>query len=265
MFVRPAHLAFALTLASPAAAIAQGFEYAPSVGQYRVTSSVKGAQEVMGQKTEFETSSNQLLSVAVTRAHKDTLNMTATLDSISMVGLMGMTPPGLDKLAGVKVVSKLSPFGAVYSSEGPKEADVPNATQLTEEVSRILPRIRMKLAGGVAWTDTTTGKVKQNGIDIDRQVVSKFFVSGDTTVGGEKSWTIARESNTSLSGSGAPQGQPMTMEGTSAGKGTLFVSKKGVFVGMSNEEQVNIKIVLAANGMEVGITQTANTKVEKVK
>ena len=265
MFPRPRHFIIALTLATPTAAVAQTFEYAPSTSQYRITSATKGAQEVMGQKQDFETSSKQLLTVAIARSHKDTLAMTATLDSISVVGLMGMTPPGLEKLVGVKVTSKLSPFGLVYSAVGPKEEDVPNATQLTDEMSRILPRIRVKLASGASWTDTTTGKVKQNGIDIDRHVVSKFTVIGDTTVAGEKSWKISRDATTTMSGSGAPQGQPMTMEGTSAGKGTLLVSQKGVFVGMSNEEQVNIKIVLAANGMEVGITQTANTTVEKIK
>lgn len=265
MFARATHLALALTLAVPTAAIGQSFEYAPSTGQYRITSVTKGSQEAMGQKNDFETSSNQLLSVTVVRAHKDTLDLTATLDSISMVGPMGMTPPGLDKLVGVKVTSKLAPFGLVYSTQGPKEEDVPNATQLTDEMSRIFPRIRAKLMTGAGWTDTTTGKVKQGGIDIDRKVVSKFVVVGDTIVGGEKSWKITRESTASFSGSGAPQGQPMTMEGTSAGKGTVFMSQRGVFVGMNNEEQVNIKIILAANGMEVGVVQTANTKVEKVK
>jgi hypothetical protein len=57
----------------------------------------------------------------------------------------------------------------------------------------------------------------------------------------------------------------MTMEGTANGKGTLFVSQKGVFVGSEQEDQANIKIVLAANGMEIGVTTTANTKVEKLK
>jgi hypothetical protein len=57
----------------------------------------------------------------------------------------------------------------------------------------------------------------------------------------------------------------MTMEGTSTGKATLVVSQKGQFVGSQQEDQANIKIVLAANNMEIGVTTTANTKVEKVK
>lgn len=265
MFARSSRVALALSLALPAAAVAQGFEYAPGTARYRLTSTTKGAQEAMGQKQEFESSNSQLLSITVARPAKDTLAMTAVIDSIAAVGPMGMVPPGLDKLLGIKVVAKLSPFGAVYSSEGPKDTTIANVGQITEEMGRFLPRIRGRLTAGSSWTDTTAGKVKQNGIDIDRQVIAKYTVLGDTTIGGEKAWKIARETTTSLSGSGAPQGQPMTMEGVSNGKGTLFMSTKGVFVGSTSEDQANIKITLAANGMEIGVTTTANTKVEKVK
>lgn len=264
MFARPG-LALALSLALPAAAVAQGFEYAPNTGQYRITSKATGAQEAMGQKQEFETSNNQLVTVTLTRPTKDTLAMTLVLDSIAVVGPMGMTPPGLDKLIGMKVVAKLSPFGAFYSAEAPKDTTVASASQITEGLSNFLPRIRGKLASGTTWTDTTSGKVSQNGFDIERRVITKFTVAGDTTVGAEKSWKIARETNTSLSGSGTPQGQPATMEGTSNAKGTLLVSQKGVFVGSQSEDQSNVKIVLAANGMEIGVTSTVNTTVEKVK
>lgn len=267
MFARPspARLALATMLAFPAVAAAQSFEYAPGSGRYRLTSTTKGAQEAMGQKQEFETNNSQLLTVTLARAAKDTVAMTVVLDSISAVGPMGMTPPGLDKLLGIKVSAKLSPFGAVYSAEGPSDTTIANVAQITEEMGRFLPRIRGRLAAGSSWTDTTTGSLKQNEMDIERQVVARYTVVGDTTVGGEKAWKIARETTTSLAGSGAPQGQPMTMEGTSNGKGTVLVSQKGVFVGSEQEDQARIKITLAANGMEIGVTTSATTKVEKVK
>jgi hypothetical protein len=265
MFGRSTRRALALAIALPVVAGAQSFEYAPGTGQYRLTSSTKGAQEAMGQKQEFESSNSQLLSVTVARPSKDTMAVTVVLDSITAVGPMGMVPPGLDKLVGIKVVTKLSPFGAVYSAQGPTDTTIANVQQITDEISRFLPRVRGRLAPQSSWTDTTSGKVKQNGLDIDRQVIAKYTVLGDTSVAGGKAWKIARETNTSLSGSGAPQGQPMTMEGTATGKGTLLLSQKGVFVGSSSEDQANIKITLAANGMEIGVTTTANTKVEKIK
>ncbi len=275
MFAPPARLSLALSLALPAAAVAQGslaqrpapgdrFEYAPGTAQYRITSKTKAAQEMMGQKQEFESTNSQLLSITVARASQDTLAVALVLDSISAMGPMG-PPPGLDKLSGVKVLAKLAPFGGVYSAVGPTDDSIPNGSQVTDEMSRFLPKIRAKLAAGATWTDTTTGKAKQSGLDVDRKVVATYTVIGDTTVGGEKSWKVARATNTTLSGSGTSQGQPMTMEGTSNGKGTLFLSQKGVFVGAENEEAASIKIVLAADGVEIGVTTTANTKIEKVK
>lgn len=264
MFARPSPLALALSIALPATAIAQGFEYSPGSAQYRITLKTKAAQETMGQKQEFESSSNQLLSVSIARPAKDTLAMTVVLDSISSVSPMGPTP-GLDKLVALKVVSKLSPTGAYYSSVVPSQDSIPNAGQLAEAMGSFLPRIGAKPGPGATWTDTTTGKAKQGGIDIDRRTISKYTVVGDTTVSGEKSWKINRETNTTLSGSGTAQGQPMTMEGSSTGKGAVFVSQKGVFVGGEGVEDASIKIVMAANGMEIGVTTTTNTKVEKVK
>lgn len=261
----PASLAFILTLALPAAAVAQGFEYAPGTGQYRIATTTKGVREMMGQKQEDESSSNQLMTVTLTRPVKDTMAMTVVLDSLSMVGPMGMTPPGLDKLLGMKVTAKLSPYGMFYSAEAPKDSSMAGGNQIVEGLRGFLPRLHGKLAPGATWTDTIAGKVNQGPFELERRVISKFTVVGDTTVRGEKIWKIARESNTSLSGSGAPQGQPATMEGTSSAKGTILVSPKGVFVGSNSEDQANIKVVLAATGMEIGITQTANTKIEKVK
>ncbi len=264
MFRRSLPLAFALCLALPATIIAQGFEYAASAGQYRVTSAVTGTQEAMGQTQEFTSSSNQVFTLTVARAHRDTLLVTTVVDSIAVVNPMGMTPPGLDKLIGLRVLARTSPFGLLYSAEGPPDS-IPEASQLTDELSRVLPRIRGPLASGVTWTDTSARVVKQNGLDINRHVISTYTVLGDTTVGGETSWNIGRESQSVMSGSGAPQGQAMTLEGTAKGKGHVVISRGGVYVGSASTDEVNLKVVIAANGMEIGIVQNANTTVQKVK
>ena len=265
MLARFGRLAVVTCLAAPSVLLAQRFEYAAGTGQYRVSSKTKGAQEAMGQKQEFESSDNQVITVNISRQARDTLAMTVVIDSINVVGPMGMTPPGLDKIPGVKIMAKLAPYGAVYSSVGPADDSIPQGSQMTDQASRFLPRIRVALAPGASWTDTTTGKIKQGGVDVDRRSIATYTVVGDTTIANDKAWKIARTSVTSLTGSGTNQGQPMTMEGTSNGKATLWVSQKGVFVGSNNEEQASVKIVLAANGMEVGVTTTANTTIQKVK
>jgi hypothetical protein len=264
MFARTGRLALFLLAGAPAAAMAQ-FSYAPGTSQYRITSSMKGAQEVMGQRQEMESSSNQLITVAVARANRDTLQVTTTMDSIVVVGPMGMTPPGVDKMRGAKVVARVSPTGQVYSVTMPVPDSIQDAANLTYEMSNVLPKMRGNAAAGATWTDTTSRKVTNGGIELDRSTIATYTVAGDTTVSGQKAWKVARTSKTTLSGSGAQGGQPMTVEGTSQGNGAMFVTANGNFLGYTNQEMVNLKVVLAANGMEVGITQDATTKVEKVK
>jgi hypothetical protein len=264
MSARSTRLALALMIALPATVVAQGFEYAPGASQYRVTQNAKITQDMMGQKTEIETKVDQLLSVTIARASKDTLAVTAVIDSITASNNMGMPVPPLAQILGLKVTSKISPAGVVYSTEPPKDAS-PMAAQFTESLGGFLPKLRGALAKGSTWTDTTTGKTKQFGLDVDRRTVSKYTVVGDTTVAGEKSWRVDRENNIALSGAGTSQGQAMTLEGTSTGKGSMFVTPKGVFLAGEGVDESNVKIVLAASGAEVNVTGTTNTKVAKVK
>lgn len=265
MSVSTGRLALLLVLAVPATAVAQNFSYATGTSQYRITTSMKGAQEAMGQRQEVESSSNQLLTLAVSRAGRDTLEVTATIDSIAVVGPMGMTPPGMDKIPGTKIRSRISPTGQVYSATGPSPDSLPNATQLIEEVSNIFPKLRQSLASGAAWTDTVTRKGNQGGIDLERKIIVNYQVTGDTTVAGQKGMKVSRKTSTAISGSGAQGGQPMTVEGTSTGAGVVVVTPSGQLLGFVTDEQVNLKVLLAANGMEVGVTQNATTKLEKVK
>lgn len=264
MSSRSRWLALALAVACPLPGLAQGFAYAPSSGQFRITATTKGAQEMMGQRQDYERSSNRLISLTVRRPATDTLVMTAVVDSISVVGPMGMTPPGVDQLRGATVVSKLSPNGILYTAEGPDTASVPLAGQLTEELSRILPRIHAVLAPGASWTDTTTIAAKQGGMTLSRRLSATYTVVGDTTVGSEKSWKISRETTTAISGSGDQGGQQMTLEGTSSGKGIVVISQASVYLGMAVDEQTDIKVVLAANGMEIGVTESTSARVEKI-
>ena len=265
MFAGRGRLALALSLALPGAALAQGFEYAPATGTYRVVQTTKAAQDVMGQKQEIESTSNQVISVTVSRASKDTVALSLVLDSISATNSMGMPTTMIERFKGMKVAAKISPVGAFYSAQGPTEEALPNATSMTDAMGKFFPKLRRTLVKGDSWADTTTGTVKQNGMDIERKTFSRYTVEGDTTVGSEKSLKVVRVDSTTMTGSGNGPSGPMTMEGTTKGKGAIVVSPKGIFLGAAATEEAVLKIVLASNGMEIGVTQNATTKVEKIK
>jgi hypothetical protein len=255
----------ALAVAVPALAGAQGFEYAAGTSQYRVVQATKAAQEVMGQKQEIESQSTQVMSVKLTRATKDTLAVDITLDTIFTSNSVGMPTNAVDKFIGMKVAAKMSPIGIFYSASGPTEQALPNSSSMTESLGKFFPRLRTTLQKGASWTDTTTGKVSQGGLDIERKTVSHYTVEGDTTVASTKTWKIVRRDSTTMSGSGNTANGPMTMEGTTKGLGAIFVTPTGQFLGVDASEDATLKLVLSANGMEIGVTQSATTKVEKIK
>lgn len=262
MFAGSRRIALALTFAMGATAQAQGFEYAPGTATYRISQSTKATQEAMGQKNEMEGTSSQVLTVALARSAKDTLTMNVTVDSIS--SSMGM-PQMLERFMGLMVTAKLSPVGSVYSSKPGNDKGGAEAAPLTQALGGFLPTLRPRLNKGASWQDTSVAKLNQNGLEIERKTVSTYRVEGDTTIAGQASWKIARADSITMSGSGNTANGPMTMEGTSKSNGTLFVTSKGVYLGGEGTEDAQLRFVVAANGMELGMTQSSRTKIEKVK
>jgi hypothetical protein len=262
MFAGSCRIAVAFTVVLGAAAQAQSFEYAPGTATYRVSQSTKATQEAMGQKNEMEGTSSQVLTVALAKSAQDTLTMNVTVDSIS--SSMGM-PQMLERFMGLMVTAKLSPAGNVYSSKAANDKGGAEAAPLLHALGGFLPELRPRLNKGATWTDTSVAKLTQNGLDIERKTVSTYRVDGDTTIAGQASWKIARADSIVMSGSGNTANGPMTMEGTSKSNGMLFVTSKGVYLGGEGTEDAKLRFVVAANGMELGMTQNSRTKVERVK
>ena len=267
MIARPRLFVVALALVLPSRVAAQGFEYAPGNAQFRVTQKTKISQEMMGQKNDVETNAMQLFSMTLTRPSRDTVLATYVMDSVFATTPMGAPVPALERYKGMKVEVKATPTGAlVYSVKGPTEAEVQNAGPLVTAFGTYLPRMRPTLATGATWADTTAGKLNQFGIELDRKIISRAEVLKDTTVSGTMAWKVLRTDTTTIAGTGVGQGgQAMSMEGGSVGKTTFYMTPKGMLLGAEGVEAGSVRVVLSSNGMEITITTSADTKVEKVK
>jgi len=240
------------------------FRYAPGTSQYRLTAVNKVTQEAQGQKLHQEVTSEQKLTVVLGRQSRDTLSFAVTLDSARVQTSAGPAPD-LSSLMGLRVTGALSPLGVVYVTKAPEGSTSPIVGPIAEELSRFLPRLRAGLAIGTTWTDTTSGKVNQMGISLDRRAVSTSKVVGDTTYEGERAWRIERATQTTFAGTGTSEGQPLTLEGSSQGADNFFVTHKGVYLGGMMNNAATIKVTLVANGTEVGLTQNQNTTITRVK
>ena len=263
MKLRSLPAAAAAALLGPALLDAQRFEYAPGTSKYRLTAVNTVTQEAQGQKVEQEVTSEQKLTVVLGRRGPDTLSFAVTLDSAKVSTSLGPAPD-LTALLGLTVTGALSPLGSVYTSKAPEARGAELAGPLADEMTRFLPRLRQALAIGATWTDTTAGKVTQNGMSLNRTVITTSKVVGDTTYQGERAWRIDRTSQAAFAGTGTSDGQALTLEGTAKGADNLYVARRGVYLGGLMTNAASIKVTVA-NGLEVGLTQKQNTTITRVR
>jgi len=261
MNVRLALLSSALVALSVRAG-AQGIEYADGTTRYRVSTSTTGSQVTPLGSSKFELGVQQQITLNLARQAKDTLRATVTLDSISLTGAASVAD--VSTLRGAKFVSLVSPTGRVYSTTSPTGVD-PMAAQLAEGIVRILPSYHPNLKQGVTWADTSTGKVMQQGMELDRTVVSNFTVEHDTTIGGVRAFKVARVTSVKAAGSGTPQGTPVSMESSSTSNGTFYLSATGVFLGATSVDDVNLRLKILAQGAEISLKQNAQTRIEPIQ
>lgn len=261
MIARAAALSVAL-LTSAVVARAQGIEYADGTTRYRVSTTTKGSQTTPLGNSDFELGVHQLVTLNLVHQAKDTIVATVTLDSISLTGAAAIAD--VSALRGARFVSLVSPTGRIYSTKSPESTN-PLVSQLAEGIARFLPTYRPNLKAGASWSDTTSGRVNQQGMDLDRTVVSNFRVEQDTTIDGVKAFKVARVTSVKANGSGTPQGTPVSMESSSTSNGAFFVSTNGVFLGGSSNDDVNLTLKILAQGAEISMKQIARTTIEPLR
>ena len=102
-------------------------------------------------------------------------------------------------------------------------------------------------------------------MELDRTIVSHFTVEHDTTIGGVKAFKVARVTSVRAAGGGSTPGTPVSMESSSTSHGAFFVSTKGVFLGGSSNDDVNLTLRIIAQDAEISMKQNAQTKIEPIQ
>ena len=134
-------------LVAPVAAQGTLGPYAPAAAKYHMTGNQKTSQTMMGQAQEFETTTNQLLSLAVAKAG-DALTLTMTLDSATVTTTAPTGVPDLSEAIGLKFVGGMALDGKVASSQVTDKAGAPSTSQFAANMRSILPRLRLGAAKG---------------------------------------------------------------------------------------------------------------------
>jgi hypothetical protein len=265
MIARLNRLSVALLVVAPLVAApvrAQGVAYAAGTTKYRLSTSTKGSQTSPMGNQDFQIDARQQLTVNIAQQTRDTMVATVTLDSLSVKSAQG--GPDLSRLLGSKFVSYMSPTGKVYSTKATEGTD-PMLAQVTESVARFLPSYRRDLKPGMTWADTITGKVSQQGLEVDRTIISNYKVVGDTAVAGETAFKVERASSVKAAGSGSTQGTPISLESATTSNAVFFLTPKGQYLGGRQNDDIAVKITILAQGAEITIKQLAESKIEAIK
>jgi hypothetical protein len=241
---------------------AQGVEYSAGTTRYRLSTTTKGSQSSPMGNQDFQVDAKQLLTVNLAKPSKDTVVATITLDSLNIESTQGAQD--LSRLLGSKFITYISPTGKFYSAKSQEGGD-PILAQVTESVSRFLPQYRRDLRAGLAWSDTSSGKVNQQGMELDRTIISDYKVLGDTTISGEKAFKVARLSTVKAAGSGSTQGQPIAIESATNSDGVFFLSPKGIYLGGRQNDDINVKVTILSQNAEINIKQSAQSRIEALR
>ncbi|HUQ45264.1 MAG TPA: hypothetical protein VM033_01355 [Gemmatimonadaceae bacterium] len=265
MTARQQRFPVALLLLAPLVAAplrAQGVEYSAGTTRYRLSTSTKGSQSSPMGNQDFQIDARQQLTVNIAKQTKDTMVATVTLDSLSVKSAQGA--PDLSRLLGSRFVSYISPTGRVYSTRAAEGTD-PVLAQVSESVARFLPTYRRDIGARMSWSDTVSGKITQQGLEVDRTIISRYTVAGDTAVAGEKVFKVERVSTTKAAGSGSAQGTPISLESATSSNGVFFLSPRGVYLGGRQNDDIAVKITIIAQGAEITIKQLAESTIEPIR
>lgn len=242
---------------------AQGFHYAPGTAQYHATVVTKMTRDIAGQVTEDEITQSQRLTVGLTAGAGDTLRIAVTVDSASVAsrtaGVQDVRP-----LVGLRVDGRISRLGDYYSSALVGREIGPTGALVASELARFLPRLRADIRPGLAWTDTTSERIDMLGIPVERRIITRSVVAGDTTLAGVRAWRIDRMSTVAFTGGGSMNGQQVRLEGGSDAKGVIVVSRAGQYLGSEQRDSVTTNFTIPATGARIEMTQAQTARVTKV-
>src|SRR5579862_6567593 len=243
---------------------AQSFAYTPGTQRYRIEIATQNQRDQNGGRApaEFNYTTTQVVTVQLTRQSRDTLALTVTIDSINQESALDAPKQDLSWAKGVKLTGTVSPTGEVYRFEAPDNGDG-NVRGLYDGFRYFLPALRVSLASGTAWADTSKQRTGRRGafdsVSTQRIVASK--VTGDTTYAGRPAWRIELTGSIALSGQGTEGGKVLRVAGDGTIRGVRYVGVNGVYLGAKVTQIMRLVESFPDTGDGPASTQTIRSQI----
>ncbi len=255
----------AIVLAAPSVRPQRSsFAYQPGTYRYAVTTTVERSQDQPADRPPFtfQVVTKQQVTVALAPSAGDTLDLTITVDSISVGSSLAAPAPNLDRIRGAKLRGKLSPTGQVYTFQAPANADPETAALYGAFRRFLIPLPRSPLSTGSRWVDTTTDRVTKEGLEVTTRTITRSRVAGDTTIGGQPAWRIERNSVVEAHGAGTEAGRPLKLRNDGTIAGTHYISTRGVYLGSASTQRSEMLLSAGESDTSMPIVQTIKSTVQ---
>lgn len=240
--------------------------YAAGTNRYRIDTEQHTAQEMMGNTTNIDITTMQVVSLNLAAAG-DSFALRATLDSMSVTSSM----PGADQaaadaaraLVGKSVTGSMSRNGRVANVT---TADTGVAVQQLvngiREFFFVIPSLQ--LTPGREWTDTVSNAQNMGPMNMTTRSVRNHRVVGWEDRNGTRALHITTSSAYSVTGSGEAQGQPLEISGTGHVTMDRFISAAGVYLGATEADSADMNVNVVSMGMSIPVRRSQRATVTKL-
>jgi hypothetical protein len=237
--------------------------YAPGSYRYAISTVVERVQDQAAGRPPFafETETRQWITLGLSSRSPDTLALTITVDSVTVSSSLAAPAPTLDKLRGVTLTGTVSPMGRIHAFLPASDAS-PEAAALYGAFRAFLPPLPSEaLSARSRWVDTTSDRVRREGLDVTTRTVTTSRVTGDTTIAGERAWRIERSAVIEGKGTGTEAGKPLRVRNDGTIAGTHYVSARGVYLGSASTQRSELALSAGEGDASMPILQTIKSSV----
>jgi hypothetical protein len=236
--------------------------YSAASSQYRFEQTMHLSQEIMGQVTEMDATTNMLISAALSAADAGNLGGAFTVDSVTVTSAMPGAADAAATSRGKTWRSVFTPFGRSVSFTPPDTGAV--SAQTGDMFREFLPVLPASLAPGTSWVDTVRTTPNQPGMTMRSQSIRQHQVVGWEIHGGVRALKIATNGAYTISGEGESQGQQLQMTGSGTNISERFISAAGVFLGSTVRDSTNLNVSVVSAGIDVPVRQVRRSTLTRL-
>lgn len=241
-------------------------QYAGGTHRYRITTQQHTAQEMMGNTTNIDATTNQVLSVTLAPGG-DSLAVSATVDSMSvstgMPAADSQAAAATHAIIGRSVTGSMTAHGHVTNIQSPDTGLV--LRQVVNGVREFFLELPDgPLTTGREWTDTVENHQEFGPVNMTTRSIRTNHIVGWETKDSTRALHVTTVSNYTVSGSGEAQGQPIDLSGSGRTTTDRWISGRGVYLGATEADSADMNVNVTSMGMSIPVRRTQHATVTRL-